>query len=265
MAKNFLIITEGVRTEPKILKPIFEKYGFNAIRRNPIRINEESCMFDLKITEMHDENKDNVFIAQGPKNRIRDFMNLINQQTEDVERYFVQLADTFAGVFLVYDVDHTPNEDLEAMCLKFCDETSDGLLLVSSPCIEILSEPNRTNELCVDHLEEYKAERRAWVQEKTSNSVEKYIVKNFETLILSFLRKNCEESGSNNVMDHPEFVLQQINTKNERTFISDDEQPVRYRYFTTTLYVCIAYILGLTKEIDNSDTIANFFLSQKST
>ena len=50
-----------------------------------------------------------------------------------------------------------------------------------------------------------------------------------------------------------------------RTYINDDLQPVLYRYFTTTLYVCIAYILGLTKEIDNSEIVANFFLSQKST
>ena len=47
------------------------------------------------------------------------------------------------------------------------------------------------------------------------------------------------------------------------TFINKDLQPVLYRYFTTTLYVCIAYILGLTKEIDNSEIVEEFFLSHK--
>lgn len=260
MAKNFLIITEGVSTEPTILEAILTKYGFNVIRQEPIKINKEAQQFDLDITALLDNKKDNVYIAQGPKNRIRDFLNLINKQTEDVERYFSQLSDNFAGIFLVYDVDHTPKEDLENMFFKFQDETT-GLLILSSPCIEILSEPDRAKELCVNHLKEYKKERKAWVQSKTSDSIEHYMIHNFEELILSFLHKNCQESGSNNVMEHPDYVLQQINLLNDRTYINDDLQPVVFRYFTTTLYVCIAYILGLTKEIDNSEIVAEFFLS----
>lgn len=163
---------------------------------------------------------------------------------------------------MVYDVDHTSKEALAQMLCKFNDETS-GLLVLSSPCIEILSEPNRVFEIKVDHLEQYKTERKKWVQDNFSDSVEHYIINNFEDLVLAFLAKNCEESGSNNVMEHPEFVLKQINTFNERTYISKDFQPVLYRYFTTTLYVCIAYILGLTKEVENGRKVANFFLSHK--
>ena len=260
MAKNFLIITEGVRTEPTILEAILKKYGFNVKREKQITIGQEEKPFALEISELLDEKKGNVYIAQGPKNRIRDFLNLINKQTEDVERYFSQLSDNFAGIFLVYDVDHTPKEVLEEMFVKFQDETT-GLLILSFPCIEILSEPNRVAELRVNRLTEYKKERKRWVQDKTSDSIEQYMINNFEELILSFLHKNCCESGTNNVMEHPEFVLQQINAMNERTYIHDDLQPVLYRYFTTTLYVCIAYILGLTKEIENSQIVANFFQS----
>lgn len=259
MAKNFLIITEGVSTEPTILEAILKRYGFNVIQKNPMKISKEQP-FTLDITELLDDKKDNIYIAQGPRNRIRDFLNLINKQTEDVERYFSELSDNFAGIFLVYDVDHTPKEDLANMFFKFQDETT-GLLILSSPCIEILSEPDRVEALSVNHLTEYKKERKNWVQDKTSDSIGHYMINNFEKLILSFLEKNCRESGSNNVMEHPEFVLQQINMFNERTYINDKLQPVLYRYFTTTLYVCIAYILGLTKEIDNSEIVAEFFLS----
>ena len=136
-------------------------------------------------------------------------------------------------------------------------------MILSSPCVEVLSEPNRVKELSVEHLREYKTERKAWVQNKTNNSVENYIINNFEELILEFLKQNCEESGSNNVMEHPEYVLKQINLLNDRTYINNDLQPVLYRYFTTTLYVCIAYILGLTKEIDNSKIVEDFFLNHK--
>lgn len=261
MTKSFLIITEGVKTEPNILEAILTKYGFNVIRQTPIEINKEEEPFNLDVTKLSGD-KDNIYVAQGPENRIRDFLSLIDSNCEDVERYFSKFEETFSGIFLIYDVDHTSKEDLEKMFAKYRDETS-GLLILSSPCIEILSEPNRNNELHVNHLCEYKTERKAWVQKETSDSVEHYIINNFEDLILKFLRQNCEESGSNNVMEHPEFVLKQINLFNDRTYITRDLQPVLYRYFTTTLYVCIAYILGLTKEIENSKLVEEFFLSHK--
>ena len=259
MAKNFLIITEGAKTEPNILSFVLKKYGFNIIKQDPIRINEDCEPFDMDVTTM-DDGKDNIYIAQGPKNRISEFILLVDERSQDVERYFLKLRENFAGIFLIYDVDHTSNEALKIMFDKYQDETS-GLLVLSSPCIEILSEPNRIDVLKVDHLSEYKTERKKWVQDNFSDSVEHYIINNFEKLVLEFLSKNCKESGSDNVLDHPEFVLKQINLLNERHFVNKDLQPVVYRYFTTTLYVCLAYILGLTKEINNSEIVAGFFRS----
>ena len=261
MAKNFLIITEGTKTEPTILKAIFEKYKFNVIDHEPIKISDEKDSFELDVSELS-EQSDNIMIAQGPKNRIRDFLLLVNKQKEDIDRYFVKLKKNFAGIFLVYDVDHTLKEDLEEMYNKYNDETS-GLLLLSSPCVEILSEPERVKKIETEHLKTYKTERNKWVNKKSGLSMEDYIIEHFEDSILYFIRKNCDESGNKNVMEHPDFVLEQINKFNERTFISNDVLPVIYRYFTTTLYVCIAYIMGLTKQIDNSDEVIKFFESQK--
>ena len=64
-------------------------------------------------------------------------------------------------------------------------------------------------------------------------------------------------------MEHPDFVLEQINELNERKFESNDCLPVVYRYFTTTLYVCLAYILGLTKEMENAQRVIEFFEGQR--
>ncbi|MBQ7353376.1 MAG: hypothetical protein IJW54_05160 [Clostridia bacterium] len=261
MAKNFLIITEGISTEPTILESIFKKYGFNVVKSEPIKINEEDDPFDLCFSELS-EKSDNVIIAQGPRNRIRDFLILANKNEQDIDRYFIKLKRNFAGIFLVYDVDHTLKDDLEEMFNKYNDETS-GLLLLSSPCIEILSEPNRVEKIETEHLKTYKRERNEWVNKKSGLSMEDYIIEHFEDSVLYFIRKNCEESGNNNVMEHPSFVLEQINKFNERTFVSNDVLPVIYRYFTTTVYVCVAYIMGLTKQIDNSDEIIKFFESKK--
>lgn len=261
MTKNFLIITEGISTEPTILESIFKKYGFNVVKSEPIKINEEDDPFDLCFSELS-EKSDNVIIAQGPRNRIRDFLMLANKNKQDIDRYFIKLKRNFAGVFLVYDVDHTLKDDLEEMCNKYNDETS-GLLLLSSPCIEILSEPDRIKKIETEHLKTYKKERREWASFNYSKSIENYIIENFEDLVLKFIKKNCEESESNNIMDHPDFVLKQINKFNDRTFVSKDVLPVVYRYFTTTIYVCIAYIKGITKQIENSDEVIKFFESQK--
>ena len=38
---------------------------------------------------------------------------------------------------------------------------------------------------------------------------------------------------------------------------------VVYRYFTTVIYVCIAYIKGLTREIDNYNIVKDFFECEK--
>ena len=49
MAKNFLIITEGVKTEPNILEAILRKYGFNIIKQNPIKADNITAIMQYKI------------------------------------------------------------------------------------------------------------------------------------------------------------------------------------------------------------------------
>ena len=261
MAKYFLILTEGSKTEPTILEEILTKYGFQVQRKQQVQIDGEDLTWDFSATELT-EGRGNVVIAQGPRNRIRDFLLLVERKQAEVERYFSGLCQRFAGIFLVYDVDHTLKEDLERMYKAYRDETT-GLLILSSPCIEILSEPNRVEKIAVDHLETYKSERKEWANRTYGLSIEQYILAHFEELVLYYLKKNCAESGSNNVMEHPDFVLEQINELNERKFESNDCLPVVYRSFTTTLYVCLAYILGLTKEMENAQRVIEFFEGQR--
>ena len=118
MTKQFLIITEGAKTEQNILKAVLEKYGFNVIKQEPIRIHKEGDPFDFDLTRLAD-NKINIFIAQGPKNRISEFINMFDNQSENIERYFDFWSENFAGIFLIYDVDHTSKEALEKMFFKF--------------------------------------------------------------------------------------------------------------------------------------------------
>lgn len=258
MNKNFLLIVEGDKPEKNIFSRIFEKYGFNVIQQNKITIPNGDDIFEFDRTKFVGD-KSNIVIINGPKNRLSEFINLFDGTINSLDNIILDPFSLFAGVFLIYDVDHTSKEKLEKMFEKFQNETDNGLLLVSSPCIEILGDTDRKEEIKVNHLKEYKKERNKWVSNQKLPSYQEYLINNFEKLALYYLDKNTIDSSNSNVMEHPSFVIKMINQYNERKYIDNDNQPVVYRYFTTVVYVCIAYINGLTKEIDNVEIVRQFF------
>lgn len=105
MNKKYLIITEGLITEPNFLYPIFKKYGFEVKNESTICIDKcEENMNNVntdnyfKKYEMYKEDKDLVIIAQGPRNRIRDLMKLYVNQEYNLER-FLQIHETYLLAF----------------------------------------------------------------------------------------------------------------------------------------------------------------------
>ena len=71
-----------------------------------------------------------------------------------------------------------------------------------------------------------------------------------------FLKQNYIDFNEPNIMEHPSLVIKKINQENIR-----EDNYVYYRYFTTVIYVCIAYALGLTKQIENYNEVYSFFKS----
>lgn len=253
MSKAFLLIVEGEKTEKQIFEDVLCRYGFNVVRREKIKLSEDvGSNLQLDKVKLYDD-KDTVIIVQGTHNRIRDIMKNYHSNTDDYERIFGEFQQLFAGIFFIYDVDHTSKDTLQDMFCKYGSETS-GMLLVSSPCIEVIYEPNRTSELKVAHLTEYKHMLNKDSQSLHNKSALNYILENFDELMLKFIDKNYNESGLTNVIEHPQYVIDKINACNDRT-----EEEVIYRYFTTVIYVCIAYMKGLVKQIDNIDIVKQFF------
>ncbi|MBE7039036.1 MAG: hypothetical protein E7404_09075 [Ruminococcaceae bacterium] len=258
MSKNFLLIVEGAVTEKSILKSILKKCDVEVFDsgRIDLKANVNEVFADLYYTSK----KDKIFLVQGPRNRIHDWLKQIKLNEEDFELFFKEIEGKFAGIFIIFDVDHTMNDDLEEMFQKYNDETGNGLLLLSSPCIEVMAETGRTEPLRCNHLREYKTELNTRFNLAGYESAVKYIINNFDKLSLYYIDKNTQESGLLDVMQHPQFVLTKINELNERRHISKDSNPVFYRYFTTVLYVCIAYINGLVKDFDNVQKVREWFL-----
>lgn len=148
MGRNYLFIVEGEKTEPSILQTVLERWGYNAIKTNRISELQE---FGLSFDETKLSNtKDNVVIAQAPRNRLHDLVVLYKKHHVDLDKLFGADENIlFSGIFVFFDVDHTTVSDLNDAFAFHCDETSSGLLLVSSPCIEIISEPQRKDDLSV--------------------------------------------------------------------------------------------------------------------
>ena len=255
MSINYLLIVEGEKAEPKILLEVLKRYGFNVIRGS--RQSSDGGI-EFAFDELSDS-KRNVVIAQAARNRLEELFNLIkNNQSFDFNLAF-RISGTddslYSGVFLIFDVDHTSKETLKQLMDRFNNE-SDGMLLVSSPCIEVMSDPGRKEELHIaNHISEYKKIRNLSLPSGAIN----YIIDHFEEMAVKFLDQNTEDFNETNIMEHPRLVVEQINTKNDRF---DDGSDI-YRYFTTVVYVAVAYMEGLTRQIQNYKAVRDFFASKK--
>ena len=246
---TYLLIVEGEKSEFEIFSKVFERYGFNVVHADRMK-SLDSSLEGFDISELED-NKNNVVIAQAPKNRLGELLKLSSEQFD----FDMAFRRQFNGVFLIFDVDHTSRTDLEEMIGIHNDETDKGLLLVSSPCIEILSEPGRKEPIETDHLSTYKKERNIYCSDvlRLGHGTTKYISDNFEALALQFLDQNYKDFSEVNVMEHPQQIIEKINKENERT-----SREVVYRYFTTVVYVVIAVVFGLSREIENYESVRRF-------
>lgn len=253
MNKNILLIVEGSVYEQSIFGNVFSKYGFNTIISNEKMDIDGIGQFQRFEYQL---NKNNVVIIQGPRNRIHDFLKLYNENEMSIERAFSYSYAFFSGIFLIYDVDHNDCDDIKEMYNKFADEST-GMLLLSSPCIEVIADYNRNRgETRYSHLKEYKAD----INNHYKGSTDKFIVENFNDLMLYFLNKNYKDFNEANIMEHPSLLVDSVNRFNERINCKDKFSSYAiYRYFSTVVYVAIAYANGLTKDINNYDLVRNFF------
>ena len=255
---KYLLIVEGEKAEPRIFENILSRYGFKVERlKRPKTFVGYSFALEETVVE---NGVDTVYIMQSPKNRIGEFIHTCIEENWDLHQAFHQDNGLFNGIFIIFDVDHTSSESLDCMMKRFSDEFDEGLLLVSSPCLEIISEPNRIAPIEVCHLSEYKRERNKELHGNPGikKGTIDYIINNFEDLLISFLDRNQKDFKENNIMEHPVRAVQKINKHNTRC-----EDKVYYTYFTTVIYVAIACFMGLTRDIDNAEAVKKFLSERK--
>lgn len=257
MANNILLIVEGCVDEKNIFGDIFEDYGFKTIISDEI-LNIDGCgQFDKA---QYGLLNNTITIIQGPRNRIHDFLKIYSDKNIDIEKVFSYEYAFFSAIFLIYDVDHNDCDDVETMFKHFNDETR-GLLLLSSPCIEVIADyrKDRTEEK-YNHIREYKADINA----HHCGATRDFVRKNFNSLMLYFLNENFKEFNEPNIMEHPALIVNKINKLNERINCKNPEDSyVIYRYFSTVIYVAVAYANKLTIQQDNFSIVNKFFMSKE--
>ena len=256
---NYLLIVEGEKAEPKLFETVFSRYGFK-IEKHPRPKTFNDDIIDQFSETLIGNDKNVIHIMQAPNNCIEGFLHQAIREKWDLAKAFGKDTDFFAGKFIVFDVDHAPNEELKSMMDIYCDETDQGLLIISSPCLEIISEPERKDPIKVTHLKEYKKQRNIYLDNNVmvrKNAMD-YIIENFETLISIFLESNTVLFSEENTMEHPRLAVEEVNKRNIR-----QKSGVCYTYFTSVIYVIVGYVMGLTKQINNSESIKEFLLTHK--
>lgn len=259
MIEKYLFIVEGKKTEKNLFGKYFESLGFNVIKCQQQMTVDYDFIVD---EEEYIKDSKNIVLIQGPKNRIHEILlndskSGLSIDTIDVESIFGFKPNDFIGIFWIYDVDHNSKEDIEMMYQKFNDENNNGLILLSSPCIEVLGTYNDEMSFSGNHLKKYKSILNTYYNEIGLESVENYIIHNFNKCLLHFLEKNYKDFKDDNIMNHPFEVIEFINKYNDR----NADETVYYRYFSTVVYCAIAFVLGYTKQINNYNDFKNYLES----
>ena len=258
--KNYLLIVEGSVMEPTIFNYVLPQYGFNVVKI-PEQLSTDS---DFTKMEFMDD-KDTIFIVQGPKNRVKDLIDTeVDLNSDSLSRKFFGPDVYFAGIFLIYDTDHNLKEQLEKAFSKFKD-SSEGLLLLSVPCIEALGEFDY-NFIHEDRsFENYKARLNQHYQNIYGMDTKEYIQCNFNKLMLESLIRNKntfvkenKEWDVHNVVMHPQYLLETHRKYNRCNGVCEDDYQVFIRYYATVLYVVIAHLKGLAREFSNLEMLKNY-------
>jgi len=257
---RYLVITEGKNPEIEIFTNVLTRYGYKVYEKLTDLPTEEFGQFTQE--EYKNNLQDSVVVIQGPRNRLNHLLNYYKKNEYSLEKIFQQKMNSFQGIFLLYDVDHVSVDELNEAFNKFNDE-SEGLLLVSSPCIEVLGDANNNRrESKFNHLKEYKSLINSEISNKYNCSCAQYVIDHFDELALYFLNKNTKDFNETNVMEHPKLVIDKINKENIRVNgIRKEDTYVIYKYYTTVVYVLIACLKKLNIQIDNSRLLKAFFES----
>lgn len=253
MNKCALLVVEGSVTEPTIFKYIFEKYGYKFVNM----MDNDWIAYKVDISE----NK-TIYLIQGDRNRLNEFLNEYSEYDTLSQKYGID--DVVALNYIIYDFDYVTKDKMKELQKKFTSP-QEGELLLSNPCIEVIAEKD-FDYVHDNHSSFYKKRIKKILTDEKYRSIEgvklieSYVCENFEDLMINHIKRNCEVFETNNVNEHPSKLIEHVMSTN---IIDEEKEFFRFYYLSTVIYVAIADLEGLTKDIDNANNVIEYFENKK--
>ena len=261
---NYLIVVEGEKIEIGLIKYIF------SVALPTYRV-ESTVYKGTKTTKFVDANcEDNVIYVIKPKrNRLSNVVQDIKTNGDDIFAFNVYFSeeidsDFFAKKFLIFDADYTSNIDIEIALNHFNDEYSNGLLVLSLPCIEALSDDiNNSYAIDLDKRisETYKPAIKKYIRKISQTcqlyGYERYLCRNSFKLMDKCLRKNilfC--NNDKQFMDHHLYL-----DKKSLPYIRKNKRI--YPLITSFLYIVVGSILDFDQKDNPAKDLSDYLSSIK--
>lgn len=238
-------------------------YGYNVI------IEKKKLSVNTTFSQtVYENNKDIIYVIQGPKNRINELLKN-NTSFIDVNRHFYHHLMKFSAIFLVYDVDHNTNKELEN-AYQYFNNISDGLLILNVPYLEALAEYNMNRVYKSTNFTDYKKILNQYYNDKFHLNVKEYIMLHFNELLLNHLQRNYELflknhtlHDVNDVTMHVQYLLEITNNENIRKGNSKENYEVIIRFYSTVLYVILCYLKGFAKKRNNYYLLLKYLIQEE--
>ena len=263
--KKYLAIVEGKSMECEVLEYGLSTYGFQ-VNDNLIKdykLDDYSNMFTVKCLE----NKDKQFvILQSNQSRIKDFINTIDKESSDISRLLV--GKDFVSIFLIFDIDHNTKEEIDASFNKF-NEPSTGLLILSSPCFEVIAPYSNDKQYEGISFKKFKTSKSTYYSDNFHISTKDYIKYSFNELLIHHLKNNKDKydieelQETNDITYHPEYIIILSNKYNIREGSDELSYKVNYTYFSSILYVVLLYLFDFARYSDSYTKLLNFLINKQ--
>lgn len=256
---KYLIIVEGEKTEFELIKSAL-KVVLPTYAVETTKFNGDDT---VKFTNVNKED-DIVYVIRPRLNRLSNIVSEIKKDNFDIfafQMYFEDDIDPdyFEKVFFIYDVDYTSDIDLSFALDYFNDEYSNGLLIVSSPCIEAMSDSDN----CSFFLPEGKKISRVYkpaVRPATIGRYPHYLDKGYLCCLCDnafaffedCLNRNLSVYSNNQQFMEHEFLFKEFHLPKRV------KKGIYYPFVTSFVYILIGSILKFDRLDKPSNELLNY-------
>lgn len=253
---KYLIVVEGQKTEFELIKQVTKRI----LPNYSVSFTQYKGQQTIKFTNIKEAN-DEIFVIKPKHNRLSQIVEDYKKENGDIfafQMYFDQYVDPdfFEKIFFIFDVDYTSDVDLSFALEHFNDEYSSGFLIISSPCIEAMTDTKKT--YCIETEKHISDEYKPKIHLDALKRFDQYVNLGYNALMCGEafgLLNKCLIDNLSLFDNDQQFMNHQAYFKNSfLPFIESDFR--HYPLVTSFIYVLIGSILNLDVEENPSASLS---------